>query len=116
MGESGPYLLILGGCANPNEPYPYLCQLSLSSYSVAYHASLSPVVAHESSIFKDELYVVGGSDGVGPVDTLTIVGEKVRSEKGLTGLGATSFVTDRGLVVYGGINPQSSSFNGWALL
>jgi hypothetical protein len=105
----------VGGCSNPNEPYPYIVQLSLSTYKLVCQISLNPLVAHESNIYRDKLYIVGGSDGNILIDSMTILGKNIQYEKGIVGIGAVSFVTDIGLLFYGGINAESHSFNGFAL-
>jgi hypothetical protein len=46
---------------------------------------------------------------------MTILGKNIQYEKGIVGIGAVSFVTDIGLLFYGGINAESHSFNGFAL-
>lgn len=109
-------MVVVGGCSNPNEPYPYVCCISLPTGQIASQISLNPMVAHESNLYNGQLYIMGGSDGNILVSELIILGKTVQREKGVAGLGSVSFATDMGLVFYGGINAESHSFNGFALI
>lgn len=86
-------------------------------FNVVKQQFLALTVAHDSNFHEQKLFVMGGSDGTIPLNHLIIVDKgEVKIEKGLATLGAVSFRTEHGILFYGGINPESGSFNGFALV
>ncbi len=51
------------------------------------------MVGHDSIIFKDNIYIFGGSDGCNQIDSITIFGKELRKQKGLLSIGGLSFST-----------------------
>lgn len=111
--QKGPVLVIVGGCFHPNHPYSEITQLDIGTGAIISQSFVSPITGHESVLYRDRLFVFGGSDGTAATEGITIVGEEIKEEKGFSGIGPAGFTGENEVIIFGGVNVSTNppSFN-----